>query len=163
VFVLREEAVRRGFTARIVSMIRDQGFEVLATRLLSPEETEFAAARTRGGNWEAGRPFSVSGGAPAACVVAYDHAPIRPSWKQRRKFPKRTNARIFAKEKIRDAIIAELPPGEAFNALHSSDHAAEAWHLIEVLAPELLESVRDQLAAIHGEAATPQSAVRRAA
>ena len=38
-------------------MIREQGFDVLATRILSPEETEFAAARTRGGNWEAGRPY----------------------------------------------------------------------------------------------------------
>lgn len=163
VFVLRKEAVRRGLTNQLVSMICDQGFEILTTRMLSPEETEFAAARTRGGNWEAGRPYSVSGGAPAACVVVYDHAPIRPSWKQRRKFPKRTNARIFAKEKIRDAIIAALPPGEAFNALHSSDHAAEAWHLIEVLAPELLDSIRAKLAEIHGSATTAPPATRRAA
>lgn len=163
VFVLREETVRRGFTNQIISMIRDQGFEILATHMLSPEETEFAAARTRGGNWEAGRPYKVSGGAPAACVVAYDHAPIRPSWKQRRKFPKRTNARIFAKEQIRDAIIAELPPDEAFNALHSSDHAAEAWHLIEVLAPELTEQIRSKLAEIHGHAAEARKEVRRAA
>jgi hypothetical protein len=163
VFVLREEAVRRGLTNRIVSMIRDQGFEVLAMRMLWPEETEFAAARTRGGNWEAGRPFNVSGGAPAACVVAYDHAPIRPSWKQRRKFPKRTNARIFAKEKIRDAIIAELPRDEAFNALHSSDHAAEAWHLIEILAPELCETIRAKVAEIHGQVSTSPPQARRAA
>jgi hypothetical protein len=163
VFVLREEAIRRGFTDKIVAMIREQGFDVLATRFLSPEETEFAAARTRGGNWEAGRPYSLSGGAPAAAVVAYDHAPITPNWKQRRKFPKRTNARIFAKETIRDAIIAELPPGEGFNALHSSDHAAEAWHLIEVLAPELTGTIRAKLAAIHSDQVTSQRAARQAA
>lgn len=163
VFVLREEAVRRGLTNRIVAMVRDQGFDVLATRMLSAEEIEFAAARTRGGNWEAGKPYSISGGPPAAAVIAYDHAPLTPSWRQRRKFPKRTNARIFAKEKIRDAIIAELPPGEDFNALHSSDHAAEAWHLIEVLAPELTETIRARLAEIHGGAAALRPSIRRAA
>ena len=95
--------------------------------------------------------------------MAYDHAPITPNWKQRRKFPKRTNARIFAKETIRDAIIAELPPDEGFNALHSSDHAAEAWHLIEVLAPELTDTIRGKLAEIHGDHVTSRPAARRAA
>jgi hypothetical protein len=163
VFVLREETVRRGLTDRIVGMIRASGFEVLATRMLSPEEIEYAAARTRGGNWEAGRPYNRSGGAPAAAVIAFDHAPIPLNRRQRRKFPKRTNARIFAKEAIRDAIIAELPPGEGFNALHSSDHAAEAWHLVEVLAPELVDTIRARLAGIHGDAATSSLALRRAA
>jgi len=163
VFVLREETVARGLTNRIVSMVRDCGFEVLSTRMLAPEEIEFAAARTRGGNWEAGKPYELTGGRPAACVVAYDPAPIQPSWRQRRRFPKRTNARIFAKETIRDAIIAELPPGERFNALHSSDHAAEAWHLIEVLAPELTETIRERLAAIHGREQSVAAATRRAA
>ena len=49
------------------------------------------------------------------------------------------------KEQIRDVICSELPEGQRFNALHSSDHAAEAWHLIEVLAPELLDEVRHRL------------------
>ncbi|MEX2091371.1 MAG: hypothetical protein WD971_01775 [Pirellulales bacterium] len=162
VFVLREEAVRRGFTHKIVGMIRESGFEILTTRMLAPDEIEYAAARTRGGNWEAGRPYGVSGGAPAAAVVAYDHAPIPLNRRQQRKFPKRTNARIFAKEAIRDAIIAALPPSEGFNALHSSDHAAEAWHLIEVLAPDLTDTIRVKIAEIHG-VAPPERALRRAA
>jgi hypothetical protein len=163
VFVLREEAVARGLTNRIVALIRDAGFDVLATHLLDGEQIEHAAARTRGGNWEAGRPFSISGGRPAAAVICYDHASIAPNRRQRRKFPKRTNARIFAKESIRDTIIAELPAGEDFNALHSSDHAAEAWHLIEILAPELLETTRAKLAEIHGEQPVPALARRQAA
>lgn len=163
VFVLREETVARGLTNRIVGMVRDCGFEVLATRMLALEEIEFAAARTRGGNWEAGKPYELTGGRPAACVVAYDRAPIRPSWRQRRRFPKRTNARIFAKEKIRDAIIAESPPGERFNALHSSDHAAEAWHLIEILAPELTDVIRDKLAEIQAGTNHMAAPARRAA
>jgi hypothetical protein len=152
VFVLRAEAIRRGFQDQIVRRICQSGFEILAVRKLTEDETIHAAARTRGGNWEAGRPFSISGGPPAAAVVAYDHAPLGLNRQQRRKFPKRTNARIFAKETIRDAIIAQLPAGEDFNALHSSDHAAEAWHLIEVLAPELVDQIRAKLAEIHGAA-----------
>lgn len=163
VFVLREAAVERGLTNQIVSMIRDSGFEVLAIRMLAPEEIEFAAARTRGGNWEAGKPYELTGGRPAAAVIVYDHAPIRPNWRQRRRFPKRTNARIFAKEKIRDAIVGMLPQSERFNALHSSDHAAEAWHLIEILAPELTDLIRNRLAEIHSGTNQTASIAKRAA
>ena len=143
-------------------MIRDQGFDVLATRCCRPKRSSLprpapaAATGRRAGRTSFRRPAGRGS-------VAYDRAPIRPNWRQRRKFPKRTNARIFAKERIRDAIIAELPPDEDFNALHSSDHAAEAWHLIEVLAPELTETIRARLAEIHGDAARPQLAIRRAA
>jgi hypothetical protein len=163
VFVLRQEAVARGFQDQVVRMIAESGFEIMATRALSPTDIEFAAARTRGGNWEAGRPFSISGGPPAVCIVAYDRQPKSLNRRQRRKFPKRTNARIFVKETIRDAIIAQLPPGEDFNALHSSDNAPEAWHLIEVLAPDCVEPIQERLRQIHGAAAPPELALRRAA
>jgi hypothetical protein len=163
VFVLRQEAIARGFKDQIVHMIEQSGFEVLATRALTPIEIEFAAARTRGGNWEAGRPFSISGGPPAVCVVAYDRSPVSLNRRQRRKFPKRTNARIFVKETIRDAIIAQLPTNEDFNALHSSDNAPEAWHLIEVLAPELVEPIQARIRQIHGATALSEPMLLRAA
>jgi hypothetical protein len=162
VFVLREEAVQRGLQDRIVDMIQASGFEILATRVLSPGEVEHAAARTRGGNWVEEGPFDMSGGSPAIAVVAYDRSPIPVNRRQRRRFRHRTNARIFVKESIRDAIVAHLPAKERFNALHSSDHAAEAWHLIEVLAPELLPEIRARLQQIHA-AATAAPSVRRAA
>jgi hypothetical protein len=152
VFVLRQEAVRRGFQEQIVQMIGQSGFEILGVRVLDDDEVAHVAARTRGGNWVEEGPFDRPGGDPAATVIAYDHRPITPTRKQRRRFPNRTNARLFVKESIRDAIVAQLPRGESFNALHSSDHAAEAWHLIEVLAPELLETIRTRLGALHAQA-----------
>jgi hypothetical protein len=161
VFVIRREAVRHGFQDQIIRMIRESGFDVLAIRELTPSEVEFAAARTRGGNWTVGGPFDLSGGEPAVAVVAYDRVPMKPNRKQLRRFPQRTNARIFVKESIRDAIIAQLPPKQGFNALHSSDHAAEAWHLIEVLAPEMVSDVRARICQIHDSAALP--VLRRAA
>jgi len=164
VFVLREEAVRRGFQDQIVDLLQQDGFEVLATRVLSASQRKFSAARTRGGNWLAGKDFDRSGGVPAAAVVVYDREPIPLTRRQLRRFPKRTNARIFAKERIRDAIIAQLPASQGFNALHSSDNAAEAWHLIEVLAPELLDEVRAHLRRMHrSPTPTPAADLRRAA
>ena len=149
VFVLREEGIRRGFQDQMVEMIRKTGFEIWSVKKLSPAEIRYSAPRTRGGNWGPG-PGNYVGGDPAVIVVAYDPQPIAPSWKQRRKFPHRTNARIFAKELIRDAVMSQSADSHGCNALHSSDHAAEAWHLIEVFAPELMLEIQDRLRRIHG-------------
>src|SRR5207253_7654546 len=106
----------------------------------------------RGGNWSTG-PYAFPGGPPAVCVVAYDRHPIKLNRKQRKRFPQRTNGRIFVKEKIRDAVLAFIPPNELFNALHSSDHAAEAWHLVDILAPELKAELQQRILAMHENAA----------
>jgi hypothetical protein len=165
VFVLRQEAVKHGFEDQILKLITEKGFEVIAAKPLAADEVAHVAARTRGGNWVEEGPFDLPGGDPAVTVVAYDRHPIPPTRKQRRRFRHRTNARLFAKEAIRDAIVAQLPKGKSFNALHSSDHAAEAWHLIEVLAPELLETVRARLHEIYAEETgrTANASLRRAA
>lgn len=140
VFVVRKTALDLGFRDRIVRMLEAAGFGILATKPLSAEESAHAAARTRGGTWGAGI-FEQAGGPPAVLVVAYDPRPQPLSRRQRRRFPERRNGRIFVKETIRSAVNAELPRGLSCNALHSSDHAAEAWHLIDVMAPELAEPI----------------------
>ena len=141
VFVLRKEAVRRGFKNKMTLMIRNSGFEILVVKDVKDGEALHTADRIRGGNWSAG-PYALSGGPPAAAVIVYDPNIIPLNRKQRKRFPQRTNARLFVKEKIRDAIAADLPSNQQFNALHSSDHAAEAWHLIDVLCPELADEIR---------------------
>ncbi len=156
VFALRQEVVQRGFQPKIVNMIEHSGFNILAVKVLSPEEVEYAAARTRGGNWSPG-PYRAPGGPPAVAVIAYDPQPIRLNRKQRRRFPQRTNARIFVKEKIRDAVLAYLPANQQCNALHSSDHAAEAWHLIDVMAPEMIDEIHARIAAFHQPADKPHT------
>ncbi len=144
VFILRREAVRRGFQAKMINMIQQSGFEILATKTLSPAEVDLATARTRGGDWISGD-FALPGGPPAIAVVAYDRSPIAATRKQQHKYPQRYNARLFVKDTIRDTIAAELSSDQVCNALHSSDHAAEAWHLIEEMAPELLPQIRARL------------------
>jgi hypothetical protein len=162
VFVIRQEAVLRDYTDLIIDMIEEGGFEILASRMMPPEAIEFGAAQTRGGNWTLDGPFDLSGGPPAAVVVAYDHDPQPLNKQQRRKFRTRTNARIFVKEQIRDVICDDLPSGHHFNAFHSSDYAADAWHLVEVLSPELTELVRNRLCGTAETAAT-SGELRRAA
>jgi hypothetical protein len=147
VFVLRRQAVLLGFRDPMIEMIRAGGFEVLATKSLNDAEVEYAAARTRGGDWTDG-PYEGPGGPPSVCVVAYDRYPLPLTRRQRRKFPHRRNARVFVKEKIRDWVLAQLPKGEGPNALHSSDHSAEAWHLIEVFAQEILDETRARVDAL---------------
>ena len=110
VFVLRRQAVRLGYQERILAMLKQNEFEIMATKALSPEQVEIAAPRVRGGNWGIGA-FDISGGPPAVVVVAYDRHPLPLNWRQRRKFPERTNARIFVKEEIREVIVSELPAG----------------------------------------------------
>ncbi len=161
VFVLRKTALDHGFRNRMLAMLAESGFEILATKELSAAEAEYASTRTRGGTWGSGV-FEQAGGPPAMLVVAYDPNPLKLSLTQRSKFPERSNARIFVKEKIRRAVNAELPREQSCNALHSSDHAAEAWHLIEVMAPELMDEIRNMLRPKVSKQMAPQS-VRRAA
>lgn len=148
VFVIRHEAMKRNMLAEITDMVEQGGFEILAAKKLSPERIEAGTAQTRGGNWNEDGPFENSGGPPAAVIIAYDPEPLPMTAKQRRKFSTRTNARLFVKEHIRDRICEQLPAGERFNALHSSDNAADALHLIEILAPELMDDVVDRLSGV---------------
>ncbi|QDS96866.1 hypothetical protein [Adhaeretor mobilis] len=162
VFVVRREAVERELLKQITDMVEDGGFEILATKKLSAKRIEIGASQTRGGNWKLEGHFDISGGPPAAVIIAYDDKPLPLTAKQKKKFKTRTNARLFVKEHIRDVLCKELTVGERFNALHSSDHAADALHLIETLVPELMEEVLDHLSD-SSQTITIREEVRRAA
>lgn len=143
VFVLREKAVEYGLIEQIVGMIAEAGFEILTERRLTQKEVAYGAPRTRGGNWGPG-PGDHQGGDPAVIVLAFDPAPFTPTRKQRRRHPLLVNGRVQVKDKIRDTLNASLPEGAKINALHSSDYPAEAQHLLEVFAPDLLELVAER-------------------
>lgn len=140
VFLLREKAVEYGRVEQIVEMIAEAGFEILEERKLTDDEVAYGAPRTRGGNWGPG-PGDHQGGDPAILVLAFDPAPLPPTRKQRRRHPLLVNGRVQVKDQVREAVNAALPAGVNINALHSSDYPAEAQHLLEVFAPDLLERV----------------------
>lgn len=161
VFCIRQKVVERGFTDRIIAMLKEGGWQVLAEKRLTDEEINYTAKRTRGGNWGKGF-WKTSSGPPAVIVVAYDQNPIKPTRSQLKKYPQVTNARLFIKERIRATVNAELPPEEECNALHSTDYGGEAWYFIDVYMPEQLQAIREQVACLSAAEQAPQT-LRRAA
>lgn len=146
VFILREEAMRRGGLEKMVPLLEHAGFSILTTKVLAGNEAPRVASHTRGGNWGRG-PWGRSGGPPAAVLVAYDPNPRPLSWRQRRKFPLANNARVLDKAQIRDAFNDGYPVDEHCNVLHSSDNGREAWDYITIAMPESAPDIRRLLAA----------------
>jgi hypothetical protein len=87
----------------------------------------------------------VSGGPPAAVIVAFDAQPKPPTRRQKRRFPLLTNARLLEKESIREAFNREYPASQQCNTLHSSDNEREAWEYIETAMPERADAIRGDL------------------
>ena len=76
-----------------------------------------------------------------AAIVAYDECPIAPTRRQRRRFPFVANARLFCKEKLRDAFNDEFPADRHCNVVHSSDNGREAMDYLRIIMPQDIENV----------------------
>lgn len=159
VFIVRQKGLEGDGLPRVISLLEHHGFEIVATKVLSPRESRFAATWIRGGNWGPG-PWKVSGGPPAAAVVTYDTEPIRPTASQRRRFPGVTNARLLLKRKIRDAVNSGLPKDRRSNILHSSDNGHEALQYIEILMPEAAAEIDESVRRIRRAYATDEPVLR---
>jgi len=159
VFVVRQLGLEGNGLEKIKSLLEQQGFEILAEKVLSPRESQYAATCIRGGNWGRG-PWKVSGGAPAAAVVTYDPEPIKPTSRQLRQFPRLTNARLLVKKKIRDAFNAGLPEEQRCNVLHSSDNGHESLDYIRILIPEAAEDLQRRAERIQSAYATDEPVLK---
>ncbi|MFO0788377.1 MAG: hypothetical protein U0805_02900 [Pirellulales bacterium] len=140
VFLVREEALRRGGVARAAQLIEHFGFEIRATETFDRTRVPALARTLRGGNWGPG-PWPTSGGPPVAAIVAFDSAPITPTPKQRKKFPFIANARLLCKEQLRDAFNDGYPQDQHCNVIHSSDNGREALDYLRIIMPERIEAV----------------------
>lgn len=147
VFVIRQSAIDCGMHERIIELIGQSGFVILARKDLTRAESEYGAGRTRGGNWGPG-PKDHYGGAPAIVVAAYDPNPLTPTRAQRKRFPHIVNARTLVKEQIRQQINREIAPRPPINGVHSSDFGAESHHFLYTFAPELVSMVHERIAAL---------------
>jgi hypothetical protein len=135
VFLLREEGMRRGGVEKASRLIENYGFEVKTTHVFDERTSAIVARSLRGGNWGRG-PWPVSGGPPAAAIVAYDPSPIAPSRRDRKRFPFIANARLLCKEQLRDAFNDGYPKDQHCNVIHSSDNGREAMDYLRVILPE---------------------------
>ena len=140
VFLVRQEALRRGGVERAAGFIESHGFRVLAKHMIEEASCTRVARTIRGGNWGKG-PRPLSGGPPVAAIVAYDPAPIMPTRRQRRRFPFVANARLLCKEKIRDEFNKGLPADQHCNVIHSSDNGREALDYLRIVMPGSVEEV----------------------
>ncbi len=157
VFFVRELAVP--WLDQILSLLHQDGFEILERRNLKAHEVGRLASQIRGGNWGRG-PWSLSGGKPATVLIAYDcfprmeDAPDDPT--------NVANSRIQrTKERIRNVIVGSLPNGERFNGLHSSDLPQEALEYIELLEPKLRGALSESIAKIASKTRTPYAVIDR--
>lgn len=142
VFLVRREALSRGGVKRAVKLLTEQDFNIVETITFAPDRVESIARSLRGGNWGKG-PWPTSGGEPVAAIVVHDPEPLRPSRRERRKYPFLANARLLTKDAIRDAFNANRPPHEHCNAIHSSDNAREARDYLRIIAPERVGEILD--------------------
>jgi hypothetical protein len=138
VFLVRDEALRRGGMERAVQLIEGRGFEIVAAERFDPLTSTAAARSIRGGNWGRG-PWPISGGPPAAAIVAFDPAPISPNRRQRRRFPFVANARLLCKEELRAQFNAGLPADQHCNVIHSSDNGREALDYLRIVMPHRVD------------------------
>ncbi|SFP22607.1 hypothetical protein SAMN05660464_2586 [Geodermatophilus dictyosporus] len=151
VFVVREQAA--GLLDRVRAELVREGWEPLVTVPLDPAQATRVRARVRGGNWGAG-PFAVSGGGPAAYVVAFDLAAVVEG---ATSSPERVTASKLA---VRRRLLAGQPSGARFNPLHSSDNARQALDYLDALDdPALVAGLRAQIAGLRAATAFPYPVV----
>ena len=125
VFLLREEGMHRGGVERAQRMLEESGFSILYAAELTDDASKAAATQIRGGNWGPG-PWPISGGVPAAIIVAHDSKPIAPTRRQHKKYPFIVNARTLCKDQIRDEFNKSITADRHCNVIHSSDNGREA-------------------------------------
>jgi len=158
VFLLRAAAVARGGAAKATALLERHGFVVVRTHTIAAEHVSAVSRSIRGGNWGAG-PWPASGGPPAVAIVAYDTDPIRPSRRDRRKFPFLVNARLLTKNKIRDAFNEGLPPSSHCNVVHSSDNGREALDYLRTILPHALDEVLGEVARLQSNYRTAEPVI----
>jgi len=140
VFVVRAKGLEQDGMKQVISQIERGGFSPIKTKILAQEQSQYAARRIRGGNWGRG-PWRVSGGLPAAVIVAYDLDPTQPTARQHKRFPHVSNARLLLKEQIREEFNRRLPKSQWCNVVHSSDNGHEALDYIRILMPEAASEI----------------------
>jgi hypothetical protein len=140
VFLIRQEALRRGGVERAANLIKSYGFEILSTRMIDEDDSSLVARSIRGGNWGRG-PWPASGGPPVAAIIAYDKSPTAPTRRQRRRYPFVANARLLCKDKLRDAFNEGVSVEQHCNVVHSSDNGREAIDYLRIIMPQEIENV----------------------
>jgi hypothetical protein len=153
-FFIREEAVNAGLATMLVESLQDSGFELLLMAKLDPAQSEQTASLLRSGNWSSG-PFLISDGPPAMILVTLDLLPMSPGARHQAARSALDNAKIvMAKAAARNLVNAASPEAERYNALHSTDNAAQAWRIVRQLLGSQEQAMRDTVERMQRDFAT---------
>jgi hypothetical protein len=137
-FLIREVALTNPDAMDVAkSLLEEEGFSVLAAKVIEPGIRGSIASELRGGDWGTG-PHKKSGGVPAGIIIALDAFPRKPTGRLLRKQPDLENTLIAScKSRIRGWWNTTQTEGEQCNIVHSSDHCRQAIAYIRTAAPEL--------------------------
>ena len=147
VFFIRQKALDLKLEQKIIELLTKEGFSLIETKILTPEEVKRVKYQVRGGNWGKG-PWPESGGDPAMVLVAVDLMPLKPTDAELAKQPHLSNGRIAIKNQIRDVINQLLSAEQQFNTIHSSDNEREAWNYLQIAIPDKCTEVKHRIAAL---------------
>lgn len=127
VFVLREECKQFAAADTAMQLIKDAGFEILASFPLLPDQQKRIAEKARGGNW-------ADGTLPIELVVVADEHPqwVSEDERARAGYEFLDNKRMHCKLAIRKTL--DKAHKTKANWLHGCDNTAEAMDYIKEVA-----------------------------
>lgn len=147
VIVLRNWAVRKGWTPRILVRLQEAGFVIVAIHELTGERYEKARAYLRGGNWGSSREYPVNSGGPGMLIAIFDPSPSPVAEADRKQYPHMSDGRIIEiKRELRSMMNKGRKPDALVNSLHTSDDESEAVYYLELIVPEALPGIRKAVA-----------------
>lgn len=143
--LVRQWAFDRGLLPWICANLRAYGFDLKLVKVLDDAEKARAAQSIRGGNWNQG-PYPVSGGPPAAMIVACDYTPSLPDDETRLDQPFARNQRFVSiKKMLRVGVNRHLPAILQVNAIHSADDNSESFEYIKRVCPDELPEIEARI------------------
>lgn len=159
VFFVREHGIP--YLDEIRAIIKDQsGYVIMEELPLEGSARETVTKNVRGGSWGKGA-FSQSGGLPAHLLILYDCYPVEPCAETRKDNPGLTNERnLELKRKIRKHGNAGKKREEQSNIVHSTDNAAQAISVIEMVMGDSLQKIESAARAMYEAFTTPYPVIR---
>jgi hypothetical protein len=158
-FIVHRTGHERGQTDAIVRRLENEGFEILAVRILDGGPAERAAAEVRGGNWVSNT-TPAFWNPPAVAIAAYSLIPRKQTPQELKRYPHRHDARLAIKERIRDELNQDLPADQRATMLHSSDNALEAEEYLRSILLAEAQPILDRARALEKAFRTSEPIVR---
>lgn len=142
-FVVRDWAIENGFLDKLRREIESNlKLEILYEMPLHDEQKKNVRQEIRGGDWGKG-PHPVGGGGPAVFWLCFDYHPVPATEKLTKVHPYIRNGNItHFKEYLRNYVEQRTLITKHANPLHSADDEIEAWHYLEVVAPNKVRDLK---------------------